>query len=80
MEPHSAESRIRTHWLKQDYQACAVIVLECYGTEVYSLLLARFQGRPDLAEDAFSEFSEDLWRSLPSFGWRCAMRSWCYRL
>lgn len=80
MESQSPEARIHAHWLSNDYQACAVLVLECYGPELYSFLLARFPGKAALADDAFSEFSEDLWRALPAFEWRCAMRSYCYRL
>jgi len=80
MESQAPEARIRSHWQSQDYQACAVVVLECYGPELYSFLLARFPGKAAYADDAFSEFSEDLWRALPGFEWRCAMRSFCYRL
>lgn len=80
MENQQAESRIHTHWAKGDFHACAVAVLECYGTELYSFLVGRFPSRGALADDAFSEFSEDLWRGLPGFQWRCAMRSWCYKL
>ena len=80
MDQLALEAKIRAACSAGDYQAATVVVLECYGAELYSLLLSRFQGRPSQAEDAFSEFSEDLRRSLPRFEWRCSVRSWCYKL
>jgi RNA polymerase sigma-70 factor (ECF subfamily) len=42
--------------------------------------LVTFQRDHDAAGDAFSIFSERLWETLPSFEWRCSIRTWCYRL
>ncbi|HWZ90996.1 MAG TPA: hypothetical protein VNW92_19175 [Polyangiaceae bacterium] len=64
----------------QDYRAAIVVVMEAYGTEIYSFLLAQFRGDVGAADDVFSGFSEDLWRGLPQFQWRCSMRAWCYKL
>jgi RNA polymerase sigma-70 factor (ECF subfamily) len=75
-----AEARMRALWSAQDYNACAELALESYGPEVYSFLIARFSSGTAAVDDAFSEFSEDLWRGLAGFEWRCAMRSYCYRL
>jgi RNA polymerase sigma-70 factor, ECF subfamily len=75
-----AESRLQELWSARDFNACAELALESYGTEIYSFLVARFAIGAAAADDAFSEFSEDLWRSLSAFEWRCAMRSYCYRL
>jgi RNA polymerase sigma-70 factor (ECF subfamily) len=80
MDQPAAEAHMRTYWDSQDYNGCAVLALESYGAEVYSFLMARFPGKNVYADDAFSEFSEDLWRALPTFEWRCAMRSYCYKL
>jgi RNA polymerase sigma-70 factor, ECF subfamily len=33
-----------------------------------------------VADDVFSAFSEDFWRALPGFQWRCSIRAWCYKL
>lgn len=76
----TAEHLARAAWDKQDFQAAATIVLEAYGTELYSFILAQFQRNWDQADDAFSAFKEDLWRGLPAFQWRCSIRAWCYRL
>ena len=34
----------------------------------------------EAASDAFSHFSEDLWRGLPGFAWECTLRTWAYTL
>lgn len=80
MDLGAIEARLRTLWTDKDYNACAVLVMESYGAEIYSFLLARFPGKDVYADDAFSDFNEDLWRSLPAFEWRCALRSYCYKL
>jgi RNA polymerase sigma-70 factor (ECF subfamily) len=79
-EQLASEARIRAAWGTGNHEQAAVLLLECYGAELYSFLLARFHGKPTLAEDAFSEFSEDLWKGLPKFEWRCSIRSWSYKL
>jgi RNA polymerase sigma-70 factor (ECF subfamily) len=63
-----------------DYRAAATCIYRAYGTEIYSFLLAQFRGDESCAEEVFSEFTEDFWRGLPSFEWRCAIRAWCYKL
>lgn len=72
----SAEAACRS----QDYRAAITIVMESYGTEIYSFLLAQFRGDVGAADDVFSAFTEDLWRGLPKFQWRCSVRAWCYKL
>jgi len=72
----SAEAACRS----QDYRAAITIVMESYGTEIYSFLLAQFRGDVGAADDVFSAFTEDLWRGLPKFQWRCSIRAWCYKL
>jgi RNA polymerase sigma-70 factor (ECF subfamily) len=34
----------------------------------------------DSAREVFSRFTEDLWRGLDGFRWRCPARVWCYTL
>jgi len=55
------------------------LALRAYGEEVYSFLVARTRDEPR-ASEVFSQTCEDLWRSLPSFQWRCSLRTWFYRL
>jgi RNA polymerase sigma factor (sigma-70 family) len=72
----AAEAACRSH----DYRAAIVVAMEAYGTEIYSFLLAQFRGDVGAADDVFSGFTEDLWRGLPKFQWRCSLRAWCYKL
>jgi RNA polymerase sigma factor (sigma-70 family) len=74
------EALAQQHWQSQDFAQAANIVFEAYGIELYSFLLTQFRGKPVDANDAFSEFSEDFWRGLPGFQWRCSIRAWCYKL
>jgi len=76
----STEELAEAAWRRQDFKAAATVVLDAYGAELYSFVLAQFQRSWDEADDVFSTFREDLWRGLPGFQWRCSIRAWCYRL
>lgn len=65
---------------KGDHDLVAEIVLREYGTELYSFVLAHFRGVTADADEVFSLFSEDFWRAVPEFKWRCSIRAWCYKL
>ena len=62
-----------------DFRCAATTALESCGTDVLSFLIARLRNRND-AEEAFSMFTEDLWKGLPDFGFRCSVRAWLYTL
>jgi len=79
-EPDQVEVAARAAWDRGDYAETTRIVFEGYGTELYSFVLASFDRQSAQAGDAFSLFSEDFWRSLPQFQWRCSLRAWCYKL
>jgi len=53
-------------------------VLRDHGTEIFGWMLASLSETD--AADAFSLFSEDLWKSLGRYDARCSMRTWCYML
>ncbi len=53
--------------------------LRDHGAEIFGWLLATLSSEADAA-DAFSLFSEDLWRSLARHQGRCSLRTWCYML
>lgn len=73
------EQRIRTAFDAGDLQAAASVALRAYSTEIFNFLAARLRARSE-AEDVYSMFAEDLWNGLPSFAWRCSMRTWMYTL
>jgi RNA polymerase sigma-70 factor, ECF subfamily len=59
--------------------AATTEALRRYGPELLGFLVS-FHGDLDVAGDAFALFSERLWATLPGFGCRCSMRTWCYQL
>jgi RNA polymerase sigma-70 factor, ECF subfamily len=76
---NSTEALAKQAWSRHDFETAATIVYEAYGRELYSFLLAQFPNTAS-ADDVFSQFSEDFWRGLPGFGWRCSIRAWCYQI
>jgi RNA polymerase sigma-70 factor (ECF subfamily) len=54
-------------------------VLREYGSEIFGWILTTLRSEAE-ATDAFSLFSEDLWRSLERHQGRCSMRTWCYMI
>jgi RNA polymerase sigma-70 factor (ECF subfamily) len=73
------EGAIRVAHERGDMQEAVRLGLERYQVEVYSFLCARLGSESD-AHDVFSQVSEDLWRSIDEFEWRCSFRTWVYTL
>jgi RNA polymerase sigma-70 factor, ECF subfamily len=71
------EEAIKEAFAKGDYARAATETLKEYGPEVFGLLVALHRDR-DEASDAFGDFTERLWTSLPAFAWKCSMRTWVY--
>ncbi len=61
------------------YDAAATRTMAGYGREIFTFLRSRLGDQAD-AWDVFSMFSEDLWRGIPGFAWRCTLRAWAYTL
>jgi RNA polymerase sigma-70 factor, ECF subfamily len=76
----SIEAAAQAAFAAGNFEIVTETALRAYGDEIYSFILAQFHGNLGAADDAFSEFSEDLWRGLPAFQWRCTLRAWSYRL
>ncbi len=60
-----------------DHDGAATLAIRGYGPEIFGVLVADHRSEQD-ASDVFSMFSESLWRSLPTFGWECTLRTWAY--
>src|SRR5688572_22414156 len=73
------EADVRARLEAGDASGGVTIALRGYGREIYGFLLALHRNEQD-ASDAFSMFSEDLWRGLPKFAWSCTLRAWAYTL
>lgn len=74
---HELEQTVRAACERSDYQGAATLLLETIGPKVFAFVLQRLRDPVEAAE-AFSMFSEDLWRGLPGFGWRCSVRGWSF--
>ena len=62
-----------------DYRSATTLTIERYGPEILGYLVAVARTESD-ATDAFSLFSEDLWRGITGFRWEASMRTWAYTL
>ena len=75
----ASEAAIREAHRRGDLAGAARTGLDLYRVEVFSFLCARLGSESD-AHEVFSQLSEDLWRGLDGFGWRCSFRTWLYTL
>lgn len=73
------EREIRVLLEARQLDPAATLALRIYGTELYRFLASQLESEADTAE-VFSQVTEDLWRGLPRFGWRCTLRTWLYLL
>ncbi len=73
------ERLVRDRATAGELQAAATAALELYGAEIFGFLHAVARD-DDLAAEAFSSFSEDLWKGLPGFRWDASLRTWSYAL
>lgn len=73
------ETRLKELCDAEDYAAATTLTVEKYGPEILGYLVAVARTESDAA-DAFSLFSEDLWRGIAKFRWEASMRTWAYTL
>ena len=62
-----------------DWPRVATLALETYGEEILAFLASQAKDEV-LANEAFSMFTEAMWRGLLGFRWECSLRTWCYTL
>lgn len=74
-----AEGEIRGKVTAGRADDATTATLELYGAEVYGFLHALARDE-DLASEAFSRWSEDVWRGLAAFRWDASLRTWVYAL
>lgn len=75
------EARIGGLLDADDRQGAVVESIRGYGPEILGYLFVTLRNEA-AAEDAFSAFSEDLWKTIDRGAFRreCSMRTWCYKL
>jgi RNA polymerase sigma-70 factor (ECF subfamily) len=79
IERETIEREIRDLCEAGDQDRAATLLLKTYGRELFRFLLSRLRDE-QLTGEAFSEFTEDLWKGLASFRWQCSARVWSYTL
>lgn len=62
-----------------DITRAATCAVRGYGPQILGYLTAVLRRR-DLAEDAFSVFTEDMWKGLDGFRRGSSFRTWAYKL
>jgi RNA polymerase sigma-70 factor (ECF subfamily) len=77
--PTEPEESIRATWLSGDFAGATTAALRLYGPEVLGFLVAVHRDET-AAEEAFSIFTERLWRGIARFEWKCSVRTWSYVL
>ncbi len=61
------------------YAEAATLALRAYGPQIRGYLAA-ILGEVAAAGDAFSQFTEDLWRGIKAFRRECTLKTWAYKL
>src|SRR5262245_48562667 len=78
-ENDSIEQAIRAAFDAGDHERAATLTIENYGQELLGFLISHMRNADD-ASEAFAQFSEVFWKTLPEFEWRCSARTWAYKL
>lgn len=73
------ELRIRDRLLAADLEGAATVAIRGYGPQVLGYLTAVLRDEAR-ADEAFSLFSEDVWKGLPSFRGDSAFATWAYKV
>lgn len=73
-----AERTIRA-LVATDVEGAATLAIKAYGQELHGFLLALARDRA-VADEAFSDLCERIWKGLPAFRWEATLRTWAYQL
>jgi RNA polymerase sigma-70 factor (ECF subfamily) len=73
------ERQVREACERGEYASAITLLLQEIGPKVLAFLVQRLGNTCD-ASEVFSMFSEDLWRALPNFEWRCTVRGYSFAL
>jgi RNA polymerase sigma-70 factor, ECF subfamily len=73
------ERQVREAVAATDFRLAATRALTELGGEILRFLRARLRDRQQ-AEEAYLQFSEDLWIGLPAFRWESSLRVWMFVL
>lgn len=74
-----AEAKLAAHLDAGDHAAAATLIIREYGPGLLGYLAATLRD-DEAARDAFSEFAEELWKSLPQFARKSSVKTWAYSI
>ncbi len=77
--PGTLQARVQQLLEEGDVRAAATVALREMGPEILRFLRSVLRDEEDAA-DAFSHFSEHLWKGLPSFRGQSTLRTWAFRI
>jgi RNA polymerase sigma-70 factor (ECF subfamily) len=77
--PEDAELHILGLLEAGDTRGAATEVVRAWGPQILGYLAATLRD-DDAAQDAFAQFTEDLWNGLPSFRRESPLRVWAWRV
>jgi RNA polymerase sigma-70 factor (ECF subfamily) len=80
MTAMSLDAQVASLLAQRDLRGAAEAVLRELGPGVRGLMFTIFHRTPDTAEEAFSLFAENLWRSIGTFRGESSVRTWVYCL
>ena len=72
------EARVRASLERGERDQAATQVIERLEQDIRGYIACRLMG--DDADDALSQFRENVWHDLARFRWECSLRAWGYRL
>jgi RNA polymerase sigma-70 factor (ECF subfamily) len=72
------DDEVRTACARGDHTAAASLVVRAHKTEIVAYLGSLTRNQPQLLDDAFSSWCEDIVRGLPSFRFASSVRTWTY--
>jgi RNA polymerase sigma-70 factor, ECF subfamily len=78
-EPKSTDQRIAELCAQGRHDLATEQILQAHGGEIMRFLVHRARD-PQLASEAFSAFSEALFRGVPGFAFAASVRTWAFTL
>ncbi len=74
------ENEVRSHCGAGRRDEAVALIVRGYGPELFSFLLTSHRGDEADAAEAFSQWTEAIWRGLPAFVWDSSARTWAYAI
>lgn len=73
------DAEVLEHLARGDSAAAATLALKAYGVRILGFLWLILRD-DDAAEEAYAQFTEDLWKGIAGFRGECVFRTWAYQI